>query len=288
MDNLRGILLIVMAMALFTVEDALVKHLSGAMAVGQILLILGAGGTVLFLVAAILMRKRPFARAAWRRAFVWRMLAEIGAAAAFTTSLSLVDISVVAAVFQATPLAVTLGAALFLGEDVGWRRWSAILIGFCGVLLIIRPGMAGFDPAALLVVVAVFFVALRDLITRRMDVAVDSLVVSFQGSASVLLAAPLMLLLTNDGLVVMTGTQTWMILAAVLFGATGYYGIVAGMRIGEAAVVTPFRYTRLLFSIIAGVLVFGERPDALTLLGATLIIATGVFTLLRERQLART
>ncbi len=127
MENLRGILFILLAMFAFTVEDTFIKQLSGTIAVGQILLLIGIGSASIFAVAAVLRRKRLFAREAWRGSFLWRMLAEACAAMAFATSLSLVDISVVAAVFQATPLAITLGAALFLGEEVGWRRWSAIL-----------------------------------------------------------------------------------------------------------------------------------------------------------------
>jgi len=287
LDNLRGILFILLAMFAFTVEDVFIKQLSGTIAVGQILMLIGIGSAAIFTVAALLRRKRLFAREAWRGPFLWRMLAEACAAMAFATSLSLVDISVVAAVFQATPLAITLGAALFLGEEVGWRRWSAILVGFLGVLLIIRPGLAGFEPEALLVVVAVVFVAARDLITRRIDATVDSTVVSFQAFATLVIAGPLLLLATGGQVRPMDGSETAMIIGALIFSAIGYYGIVAGMRIGEAAVVTPFRYTRLLFSIIAGVLVFNERPDALTLIGACLIIATGLYTVLRERKLAR-
>lgn len=287
MDNLRGILFVLLAMLAFTIEDAFIKQLSSTIAVGQILLLIGIGSTVIFATAALLRRKRLFAREAWRGPFLWRMLAEACAAMAFATSLSLVDLSVVAAVFQATPLMITLGAALFLGEDVGWRRWSAILVGFCGVLLIIRPGLEGFEPEALLVVVSVLCVAARDLITRRMDVTVDSTVVSFQAFSAVVVAGPVLLLATGGEFRPMTGHEQLMIFGALIFSAIGYYGIVAGMRIGEAAVVTPFRYTRLLFSIIAGVLVFNERPDMPTLAGASLIIATGLYTVLRERRLAR-
>ncbi|QGX98229.1 DMT family transporter [Roseovarius faecimaris] len=287
MDNLRGILFILLAMLAFTIEDVFIKQLSSTIAVGQILLLIGVGSGAIFAVAALLRRKRLFARAAWRGPFLWRMLAEACAAMAFSTSLSLVDLSVVAAVFQATPLVITLGAALFLGEDVGWRRWSAILVGFCGVLLIIRPGLDGFQPEALLVVIAVLCVATRDLITRRMDVAVDSTVVSFQAFSALIVAGPLLLMATGGEYRPMTGHEQLMILGALIFSAIGYYGIVSGMRIGEASVVTPFRYTRLLFSIIAGILVFSERPDTLTLTGAVLIIATGLYTVLRERRLAR-
>jgi drug/metabolite transporter (DMT)-like permease len=287
MNNLNGILLVIVAMAAFTVEDVFIKQLSGSMAVGQILLFLGFGTACIFAVIATLRRKNIFARAAWRKPFLYRMLAEGFAAMAFATSLSLVDISVVAAVFQVTPLAITLGAALFLGEAVGWRRWSAILIGFSGVLLIIRPGLSGFEPEVLLVVIAVVCVAARDLITRHMDIDVDSTVISFQGFAASVIAGPILLTATGGEIVALNQTEILMILGAMIFSAVGYYGIVAGMRMGDASVMTPFRYTRLLFSIIAGMLVFSERPDTLTLLGASLIIGTGIYTVLRERKLAR-
>ena len=287
MNNINAILLVVCAMAAFTVEDAFIKHLSGVMPVGQILLLLGLGTCAIFAVAARLQGQRLFAPAAWRGPFLMRMLTEGGAAMAFTTSLSLVDLSVVAAVFQVTPLAITLGAALFLGEAVGWRRWSAIVVGFMGVLLIIRPGLDGFEPAALLVLVAVVCVAARDLITRRMDVTVSSVVISFQGFAASVLAGPILLLSSGRGLVALDAWHSLLVLGTMIFSALGYYGIVAAMRMGEASVVTPFRYTRLLFSILAGVLVFRERPDLLTLGGAGLIIATGLYTVLRERKLAR-
>ncbi|QFT93113.1 Riboflavin transporter [Roseovarius sp. THAF9] len=287
MDNLRGIVLVILSMAAFTVEDMFIKKMSADISVGQILIFLGIGSASIFAVVSRLGGHRIFAKEAWRRPFLLRAGCEAGAALAFTTALSLVDISVVASVFQATPLFITMGAALFLGEDVGWRRWSAILIGFCGVLLIIRPGLAGFDPSALLVLVSVACVAARDLITRRIDVAVSSAVVSFQGFAAVVPAGILLILLGPQTLSPLT-PQLWaMIGGGMVFGALGYYGIVAAMRMGDAAVVTPFRYTRLLFSLIVGVVVFAERPDSLTLLGATLIITTGLYTYLRERRVAR-
>jgi drug/metabolite transporter (DMT)-like permease len=287
MNNLNGIVLVIIAMAAFTVEDAFIKQMSGTIPVGQILLLLGIGTCCIFAIIARIRGKRLFAPAAWRRPFLWRMLAEGLAAMAFSTSLSLVDISVVAAVFQTTPLVITMGAALFLGEAVGWRRWSAICIGFMGVLLIIRPGLEGFDPSVLLVLIAVLCVAARDLITRHIDITVDSTVISFQGFAASVIGGPILLFMTAETLQPMTTSITAMMLGAMVFSAIGYYGIVAGVRLGEASAVTPFRYTRLLFSIIAGLLVFGERPDFLTLLGASLIIITGLYTFVRERRLAR-
>lgn len=287
MDNLRGIVLIVVAMAAFTVEDMFIKRLSADMPVGQILIGIGIGSASVFALLAHLRGHRILTRAAWRPVFLARALCEAMAAIFFATALSLVDISVVASVFQTTPLVITMGAALFLGEDVGWRRWTAIMIGFSGVLLIIRPGLDGFEPMALLVLVSVVMVATRDLITRRIDVAVPSSVISFQGFAILVPAGAGLLLLFPGAPVAPTGLGWGMLGLAVIFGAGAYYCIVTAMRIADASAVTPFRYTRLLFSLLVGIIVFGERPDLLTLSGAALIIGTGLYTFLRERRLAR-
>ncbi len=287
MNNLNGILLVIGAMAAFTLEDALIKQLSSWFPTGQILIILGLGAGGIFAALALATRQPLFSRQAWRPASLLRALSEAVAATAFVIALSLVDISVVAAVFQATPLAITMGAALVFGEQVGWRRWSAIFIGFAGVLLIIRPGLEGFEPAAVLVLVSVAGVAVRDLSTRVISSDVSSLVVSFQGFASLILSGAILLWLQGAEPVRPTPAQVWLIAGTLVFSVTGYYAIVRAMRVADASALQPFRYTRLVFSIIAGVLVFGERPDALTLTGAALIIATGLFTFLRERQISR-
>lgn len=206
---------------------------------------------------------------------------------AFASALAVVDISTVAAVFQALPLVITMGAALFLGEQVGWRRWSAICVGFAGVLLIVRPGLDGFDPSVLLVLFAVLAIAARDLLTRLVDTTVSSAVVSFQAFASLIAAGGLLLAFTPGEATAIDGRQALMMLGGIAFGVAGYYAIVVATRIGDASAITPFRYSRLLFSILVGVLVFGERPDALTLAGATLIIGSGLYTFVRERRLVR-
>ena len=287
MQNVHGILLVIAAMAGFTIEDMFIKQLTATIPVGQILIILGLVSAATFAVMTWTKRQRLSAWAAWRRPFLLRALAEAVAAMAFATSLALVDISVVAAVFQTTPLVITMGAALFLGETVGWRRWSAIGLGFVGVLMIIRPGFAGFDPAVLLVLVAVAGVTTRDLVTRRMDTAVSSTVVSFQGFAAIVPAGIFLLFVTGEAPQTLSSTNWMMMAGAVVFSVLAYYSIVQATRISEASVITPFRYTRLLFSLLVGIFVFHERPDAMTLAGAALIIGSGLYTFLREQQVAR-
>ena len=287
MHNLRAILMIIGSMAFFTVEDMFIKHLSTALPVGQVILSIALGSATVFLIWALLRRDVILVARNWRPVILLRDATEAVASVSFVTALSRVDISTVAAVFQSMPLVVTLGAAVFLKEPVSWRRWSAIFVGFIGVLMIIRPGLSGFEPQALWVLVAVAAVATRDLMTRVMDAAVPSTVVSFQAFLAVIPAAMLNLWLSGNSLLPVTLPLGAMTLMAITGGVLGYALIVAGMRLGDASAVTPFRYTRLVFTMIGGILVFGERPDLMTYLGSALIIASGLYSVLRERKLAR-
>ena len=284
MNNLNGILLMIAAMVGFALEDLFVKLLSSTISIGQILITLGVGSSIVFALLAHSKGHNIFAAHVWTRATIARTVAEAIAAVAFVASLSLVPISTVAAVFQVTPLAITMGAALFLGEQVGWRRWVAIVVGFIGVLIIIRPGLSGFDPSVLFILVSVLGVTMRDLITRSIPKNIASTVISFQAFASLIFAGTILLFMSSDTLIAISKLEAVYFVAGVIFGVAGYYGIVAAMRVGDAATVTPFRYTRLLFSLVIGVLVFNERPDTLTLLGAAIVIGTGLYTFLRERR----
>ncbi|MFS4582834.1 DMT family transporter [Phaeobacter sp. C3_T13_0] len=287
MNNVTGILLVIFAMAGFSLEDMFIKQLAQSVPVGQILMMLGFGSGTVFVIWAKLQGHRVLAPRNWRWQPVLRASTEALAAVSFASALAVVDISTVAAVFQAMPLAVTVGAALFLGEDVGWRRWSAILVGFAGVLMIVRPGLAGFEPGVLLVLISVVAVAARDLMTRVMDSAVPSAVVSSQAFGSVIPAGLVMLLILPGDPVVLQGGQWGMLLGGIIFGVVGYYGIVTATRIGDAAVITPFRYSRLVFSTLIGMVIFAEQPDLMTLIGSALIIGSGLYTFLRERRLSR-
>ncbi|TNJ44019.1 DMT family transporter [Phaeobacter sp. B1627] len=287
MDNVKGIVLLLLAMVGFTIEDLFIKQLSGTIPVGQILILIGFGAGFVFLAVLWLQGHSVFVPAAWRPLPVLRALAEGGAAMSFATALALVDISVVAAVFQATPLAITMGAALFLGEQVGWRRWTAIFVGFVGVLMIIRPGLSGFEPNALLVLISVLCVAVRDLITRRMNASIPSSLVSVQAYWAVVVAGGVLLVISPTGVVAPTGFEWAMLACGAVFGVIAYYGIVTATRVADAAAITPFRYARLVFAMVGGAIVFAERPDQMTLAGSALIIATGLYTFVRERRLAQ-
>lgn len=286
MENLRGSALMVLAMAGFALEDMFVKRLSQDLPVGQILVLLGLGGALIFGAAALARGHRLFSRDLFCAPVMLRNLGELIGTIGFVTAIALTPLSSASAILQATPLAVTLGAALFLGEDVGWRRWSAILVGFAGVLMVLRPGLAGFQPASLFAVQAVIGLAMRDLATRAVPRNVTSMQISSYGFATVVPAGLLMMWLTGD--VTSPSATNWRDMAfALVLGVAAYYAIVAAMRIGEVSFVTPFRYSRLVFALIIAVTLFDEQPDALTLIGATVIIASGLYTLFRERRLRR-
>ncbi len=287
MNNVHGILFVLLAMVGFTLEDTFIKALSHTMHEGQVLVMLCVGSGTVFAIWAKLQGHRLSMPAAW----TWRPMLRAGAeslsAMAYVVALAQVDLSTVAAVFQATPLVITMGAALFLGEHVGWRRWSAIAVGFSGVILIIQPGLNGFDATTLLVLVTVLGVAIRDLLTRGMDAKIPSTVLSFQAFAAVVPSGLFLIWLDAEPLIAPKVWHWWMLAGGVFFGVIGYFAIVTAMRVADASVVTPFRYTRLLFSLAVGVVVFGERPDALTLTGAALVIGSGFYTFLREHRLLR-
>jgi len=285
MDNLRGALLMVLAMLGFALEDMFIKLLADAVSVGQILTMLGLGGSLIFGTVVVLQGKALFSRDMLAAPIAMRAIGEMVGTISFVSAIVLTPLSSASAILQATPLVVTLGAALFLGEPVGWRRWSAIIVGLGGVMLIVRPGMASFELLSLLAVVAVFCLALRDLATRRVPRTISTMQLSFLGFIVIIPAGLILMTATGTPLVGLTGIGWAYFISAMSIGVFAYYAIVAAMRVGEVSFVTPFRYSRLLFALVAGVLIFDESPDALTLIGAAIIVASGIYTVWRERRI---
>ncbi|MBU9698480.1 DMT family transporter [Rhodobacteraceae bacterium HSP-20] len=275
----------VAAMALFAVEDMFLKIAAADLPVGMVIFVAGAFGAPVFVLMARTEGRRTFTRAALHPAALARNGGEMAATFAYINALAVVPLSTVSAVLQALPLAVTLGAALFLRETVGWRRWLAIAVGFGGVMVVIRPGFDGFRPEALWVLVTVAGLALRDLATRAIPRDCSSAQVSAWGLLSVALLGLLMMI--PGGAVMPEPVQAATLFGAVIFGTVGYWLVVSASRTGEVAVVAPFRYTRLVFAIAIGWGVFAETPDAPMLLGAAMIIGSGLYALARERARKR-
>jgi len=287
MENLRGSLLMVIAMTGFSLEDVLIKQLASSLPMGQVIVLIGCGGAFNFGVLARLRGQRLLPSALLSRPVLLRNLAEAIAALSFISALVLTTLSGASAILQTTPLALTMGAALFLGESVGWRRWTAIGAGFLGVMLIVQPGLAGFVPASLLAVIAVAAVALRDLVSRAIPADVTAIQLAAWAFATLIPTGLLLLLVTGATPVMPQAPDLVRLAGTFVVGGVGYYSLVRATRTGEVAVVVPFRYSRLVFAMILGALIFGERPDSLMLAGAVLIVGAGLYTIWREARIRR-
>ncbi|MEN8895251.1 MAG: DMT family transporter [Yoonia sp.] len=287
MDNLRGAMLMIVAMLGFAIEDTLIKIMADDLPSGQILMMLGAGGTIVFSVIAAITKQVPMRLSMFRGASGVRAVSEGIAALGFVSALALVPISLVTTIIQASPIMVTLGAALFFKESVGWRRWMAIVIGMIGVLIVLRPFGTSFDPLALLAVIGVIAMSARDLATRQIKRNISTVQLSAIGFLATIPAGALGLFLAGATPVMPDLRVIGTCLFAISIGVPSLYCIIAAMRIGDISFVTPFRYTRIVFGLLAGSIVFNETLDAYTLIGAAIIVASGIYTLLREARLRR-
>lgn len=285
MDNApRGITLMVLSMAGFAVEDMFIKLAAAQMPLGQIIAILGFTGMVFFAtLARVQGRPGLISRGFFAPAVVARNLGEMVGTAGYLLGITLAALTTSTAVFQALPLAVTLGAALFLGERIGWRRTMAITVGFVGVIIIIRPGGASFEPALLWVVVGVVGLTMRDLATRRTPAQVDTVQLAAWGMG-VSFVLGLGMLAFTGGAIMPEGRLLWWLGGAMLADFGSYLALTEATRVAEAGVTTPFRYSRLLFALIPGWFVFGESPDFWVWVGAALIVGSGLYALARERR----
>ena len=284
--NMRSSLLMAAAMAGFTTNDALVKTLGGTAGAGQIMMVRGAIMLAGMLIYVRIARAPMPVRRALTGAMALRAAGEVIGTVLFLFALFHMPIANVSAVLQALPLAVTLGAALVLKEPVGIRRLSAILIGFCGVLLIIRPGMEGFTVYSLAALGTVVFAATRDLATRRLPDGLPTLTVSLLTTVAVTATGATMMMLSG-GWKPLQLADFGILCASAVFLIIAYQCVILALRAGDIHIVAPFRYASLLWAIILGVVLFGEWPDALTLAGAGIIVATGLYTLHRELVVAR-
>ena len=286
-ENMQGAALMTASMAGFALNDAALKFGGGEMGLFQAIFLRG-------IFAVLLIGSFAYVRGAFRAMpsmgdsgwIALRSLSEIGATLCFLTALFHMPLANVTAILQILPLTITLAAVVFLGEPIGKKRILAILAGFLGVLIIIRPGTSGFNAYALLGLLAVAFVTVRDISARQLSVNVSSLFVAF--------VAALVIMLTGATGVIFS--QSWaptspselgILALAACFLFVGYYCSVATMRVGEVAVVTPFRYSILLWAIALGWIIFGDIPDGWSILGMTIIFGSGVFAMWRERKVKR-
>lgn len=284
--NIRGALFMAISMAGFTINDTFVKSVTGQINVAQIMFVRGMMASAMIAGLAWHMGAlRPLAFLK-KPGVAARSFGELLATITFLAGLAHMPLANASAILQALPLAVTLAAVLFLGEEVGWRRWAAISLGFLGVLIVVRPGMAGFSGYSLLIVACVFAAAFRDLSTRRAPHDVPTLFMTLATAVTITVAGAL-LIVPFGGWTPMPALLVLKLFAAACFIMFGYLFIIQAMRQGEIGFVAPFRYTSLIWALSLGYLAFGDVPNPFMLTGAALIIGSGSYSFYRERVRAR-
>ncbi len=285
-DNMRGAALMAASMTAFVINDVFMKAVLVDIPVFQATFLRGLGITACLIILCRMLGQLRwnFARKDWAL-IVLRSLSELISTVFFLSALRTMPLANLSAILQALPLTVTLAGAVVFREAIGWRRMLAILAGFAGVLLIIQPGAAGFTTASVYALGAVAFVTVRDLSVRRLSPDVPSVMVALLAAIGVTLFSGLGSTLVDWAPV--TGQSLGLLVCAMLCLVCGYVFSVQTMRVGEISFIAPFRYTSLLVALILGFVVFGDFPDAVTLLGALIVVATGLFTLYREARLKR-
>lgn len=284
--NLRGALFMVLSMAGFTLNDTMVKLASESVPLFQIVFLRGLATTAMLALAVHLAGGLRFAIPRGDRGKVaWRTGLEVATMVAFLIALVNMPIANATAILSALPLFVTLGAALFFGDPLGWRRLTAIGLGFLGVMMIIQPGAEGFNAYAILALLAALLVTGRDLVTRAFSPEVPTMSVAVITAAAVAVLGGVLSIF--EGWAALGWRETALILAAAVFIIAGYVFSVMVMRVGDISFTAPFRYTSLIWALLLGFAVFGNWPNALALTGAALVVGTGLFTFWREQKLAR-
>ncbi len=277
----RGVASMTLSMMLFIVNDSLVKVASASLGAGQLIAIRGLIASLIVLAIIAGTGAARHLRRAWSGPAVWRGVLDMVGSLLYLLALFHMPIGNATAINMTSPLGMTAAAALFLKEGVGWRRWSAVVVGFCGVLMVVQPRADGFNYWSLLAIGAVFFVVARDLMTRRMRADIPSLIIVLSASVVVMLGALGFSLVEGWKPVAWSDIALLSLAAAFVIG--GYYLIVDAMRHGALSVVGPFRYTALIWALLSGYLVWGDVPNLLAISGIAVIVGSGLYVLHRER-----
>ena len=268
-------------MALFNINDALIKQASQHMPTAQLIFVRGMMAGLLVLAVSWRMGVLASLGVMSQRWVLTRAGIEAIASFLYLAALFQLPIANATAINLSSPLFIAVLAGLFLGERVSGQRWLAILAGFGGVLLVIQPTTDGFNVYAWLCLLATLFHAARDLVTRRIAHTTPSILITLATTLAVILMAGSFTLI--QGWQPIGWPETGLLALASIFLAGGYYAMVSGVRQGEVSLVAPFRYTGLLWALILGYLVWGDIPNALAWVGIALLIGAGLWMIAQER-----
>jgi drug/metabolite transporter (DMT)-like permease len=282
-DNLKAAVLMVLAMSLFAANDAIVKWLTAGLPTGEIMFLRGIVATGLLLVASRALGDRITVSGLFERWSLIRGAVEVTATYLFLTSIKLLPLATASTLLFAAPIFVTALSMPLFGERVGVWRWSAVVAGFVGVVIIAAPGAAGLNVAMAVPIAAAFAVSGRDIVTRFIPATVPSGSVAITSSVCVTFGG---LATAPWGWVTpQTGDLAWIAGAATLL-AMAYSLYVVTIRTGELSFTAPFKYVVILWAAVFGMIFWSEIPEPRAVVGAVIIIVSGLVIFYRERRLA--
>ena len=285
-DNLHGAALMVISTIAFTTNDSLIKLASQTLPLSQAMLIRG----VMILALLSLVARRDGGVLWWphaardRLVLAARAAAEVGSTVLYLKALQSMPLGTLVAILQSLPLLIMLAAAVVYRERLGVRRLAAVGVGMIGVAMIVRPGSASFDVWSLVAMGSVVLILVRDLLTRALGPEIQTSTIAFQAALAVTLIS---LVMPTEPWRMPAAGELGLLALAAAFLTVGYIAGVATMRVGEVGFVSPFRYVSLISAGTLGFFIFGERPDGMTLIGAALIAAAGLYSIWREQRLRR-
>lgn len=279
LSPLRGIACMVLSLAVFTMSDAVSKWLTQSYPVGEIIFL---RSFFIYLPIGLMVWRRRDGAALRLTGWRWHLLrAALFTASSFLiiTSVKFLPLADAMALLFAAPLIITALARPLLGEHVGRRRWSAVLVGFVGVLVMTRPTPNAFQIAALVPITAAIMTALRDIVTRHMSTTLSTnAILAWSTLGLIIASAPTALF----GWIVPRPQDLLLMMLSGLLVGTAHYLMIESYRLAAAATVAPFKYSSIVWGVLLGYLIWGDLPDAWILTGAALVIGSGLYILHRE------
>ena len=279
-----------LAMLAFTLEDFTLKKATEFIPLSQLLIICGILGSLFFISCSRYVKEPIFYKDSLNKTLIIRSIFEIMGRIFYALAIAFMPITNAASILQATPLVVVLGSVIFLNEKVGWRRWTAILTGFIGVLMIIQPGTNGFTIFSIFAVLGMVGFAGRDLATRMSPVGMSNYQLGSFGFYMVIIAG---IILSSFNYFFLPEKTIWgtisfdawiFVIANAAAGVSAYFCLTIAMRVGDVSFVTPFRYVRVLFAMFFGVFILGEQPNAFVIIGSVIVVLSGIYIIIRRNH----
>ncbi len=281
-ENVKAALIMMLSMGLFTIGDALIKFLSNDLPVGQIIFIRGLMVCLLFVALLKIKKQQILPHACWNRWNLLRAFLELAVACFYLTGLVLLPLATAVILVFSSPIMLTILAALILKEKVGWRRWSAVVVGFIGVVFVADLQQVSLDSwAVLMPLIAALLTALRDIYMRNIPNVLSSTQVAFTTAWLVTLGG---LATLPFGWEAVTLTHFGLMAAASVFILAAYLTYIVTTRIGELSFIAPFKYTSIPLAMLMGYLVWNDIPTTNSYIGTAIIVASGMFILVRSRK----